>query len=91
MSPSPMPQFGISPETALDDALLIHQIQIQGQQAYQEYETRGDLEALETTIQCERLTMDMTEDDRLEDEVVESAGDCLDLETERYLALWRLD
>ena len=27
----------------------------------------------------------------LEDEVVESAGDCLDLETERYLALWRLD
>ena len=48
---------------SLDDILLIRQIRIQVEQAYQEYKTRGDLEALETTIQSFRLAMDMTEDD----------------------------
>ena len=48
---------------SLDDILPIHQIRIQGEQAYREYKTRGDLEALETAIQSFRLVMDMTEDD----------------------------
>ena len=47
----------------MPDLSPVIEMQIQAQLAYQEYETRGDLNALDVCIQSERLIMDMTEDD----------------------------
>ena len=39
------------------------EMQIRAKLSYREYETRGDLNALDLCIQSARLVMDMTEDD----------------------------
>ncbi|KAI0083728.1 CHAT domain-containing protein [Irpex rosettiformis] len=42
------------------------QMRILGQYAYEQYETRGDLDALETSIRCYRVAMGATEDEHPE-------------------------
>ncbi|KAI0083006.1 hypothetical protein BDY19DRAFT_910921, partial [Irpex rosettiformis] len=45
---------------------LHSEMRILAERAYKQYETRGDLDALETSIQCYRVAMGATEDDHPE-------------------------